>query len=305
MTETVTTLAAAPAFDKPWQATINGLHVGPGTPYGWTSREGIEELPGFRMDATPRPNAHGTFDSAMWAEGRTLTFEFRILRETRWLYGVSYEDAIAAYRRTMVPSPGLVPVWINVPGRGPIRWDVRITRHRIVTDPAYDIALAVVATQVYAPDPLGYGPEQSAEVAFPELVGGLEFDLFTDGVTDTGSLEFGERGETGRARLTNEGNAESYPLFHVAGPALDGFELVAVGPGRRIRWEGRLYAGDLLTVDPARGTALLNGTADRSGLFTRREWFAVPPGEELEVQFLPVGTSVGATATIVSASAWW
>src|SRR5690606_22748656 len=146
---------------------------------GWTAREGIEELPDFRMDTTARPNAHGTFDSVAWAEGRTLTFGFRILRETRWLYGTTYEDAIAAYRRAMVPSPGLVPVWINVPGRGPVRWDVRITRHRITTDPAYDIALAVIATQMYAPDPIGYGPDDGASAQFPERVGGLEFDLFT------------------------------------------------------------------------------------------------------------------------------
>ncbi|MBN0040251.1 hypothetical protein JN535_08750 [Cellulosimicrobium cellulans] len=304
MTE-VGALSAAPEFTQPWQATINGLMVGPGTPYGWTMRQGIEELPSFRANTVGRPNAHGDFDAPFWADGRVLTFGFRVLREARWLYGATYEDAVTAFRRVMVPTLDLFEVWVNVPGRGPIRWDVRVSRHEIVTDPAYDIGLAVISTQFYAPDAVGHGPQQVGYAWFPELVGGLEFDLFTDGVEDTGCLEFGERGETGRVRLANDGTAESYPVFNVEGPALDGFEIVAVGQGRRIRWEGRLFPGDLLTIDAAHGTALLNGAADRSGLFTRREWFAVPPGDELEVQFLPVGASTGARLSVVSSSAWW
>lgn len=285
-----------PDLPNRWDGWLGGVYFGCSTPYGYTGKSGFDELPPLRSTSDSRPNSHGVFEARDWAEGRTLDLTFNVWRDP---------EALDALRRVLVPTVNTVPFWMNVPGKGPLRWDVKVRRYRNATNFEYEQGMARLEVQLYAPDPLGYGPEQVAEVAFPELVGGLEFDLFTDGLTDTGFLEFGERGETGRARLTNEGNAESYPLFHVAGPALDGFELVAVGPGRRIRWEGRLYAGDLLTVDPARGTALLNGTADRSGLFTRREWFAVPPGEELEVQFLPVGTSVGATATIVSASAWW
>ncbi|WP_194522338.1 phage tail family protein [Cellulosimicrobium sp. JZ28] len=292
---------SAPVLPYPWSATIDGLPVGRGTPFSWTYRDGFHELPPMQSADVPRPNGHGTFGSRDWAQGRFLTARFQVHRPV----GVGFDEAVEAARRVLVPSESTVPVWVNMPGRGPVRWDAKVRRARVVTDEAYNAGLARIDVQLFAPDPVGYGPEQVAGASFPELVGGLEFDLFTDGSVDTGFLEFGERGETGRVRLTNGGTADAYSIFHVEGPAADGFELVAVGVGRRIRWEGRLFAGDLLTVNPARGTALLNGTADRSGLFTRREWFAVPPGEELEVQFLPVGASVGARVSVESSSAWW
>lgn len=299
-TEAVT--LSAPALPHLWSATIDGLQVGADTPFAWAARDGFHEVPALRTQDEARPNAHGTFGSRDWAQGRYLTARFQVRRPL----GVSFDTAVETMRQVLVPTVDTVPLWVNMPGRGPIRWDVKIRRARVITDAAYNAGVARIDVQFYAPDPLGYGPEQTATAQFPELTGGLEFDLFTDGEDDdTGFLEFGEAGESGRVRFVNDGTADAYPLFHVEGPAVDGFELVAVGTGKRIRWEGRLFAGDLLTVDPARGTALLNGAADRSGLFTRREWFATPPRRELDVLFLPVGTSTGARVTAVSASAWW
>ncbi|MGN7703521.1 phage distal tail protein [Cellulosimicrobium sp. 22601] len=306
MTEALaSTLSTVPDLE-PWQAQLGSLRLGPGTPYEWAALSGVDELPALRTNDTDRPAAHGTWTGDDLASGRTIEFTIEISDEPE--LAVSLDQALADLRRVFVPTPRgvLVPFWINIPRRGAvICWAVRVRRRRIVTDLQYEMGLAVAEAQLFAPDPVGYGPQESTSARFPELVGGLAFDLFTDGAADTGFLEFGERGETGRVRLRNDGDADAYGLFHVEGPAVEGFELVAVGVGRRIRWEGSLFPGDLLTVDPARGTALLNGTADRSGLFTRREWFAVPPGKELEVQFLPVGASTGARLSVTYSSAWW
>lgn len=307
-TMSIMPLSVAPVFTDPWQATIGGLMVGPGTPYGWTAREGIEELPPFRTDTLGRPNSHGTFVSPIWADGRTLEFSFRILRESRWLYGVTYEDAVAAYRRAMIvpADQSLVPVWINVPGRGAVRWDVQVVRHRIATDPAYDIGLARLDVQMFAPDPFGYGDDLTATTGLPLLAGGLEFDLFTDGVADTGYLEFGESGgSTGRLSLDNDGTAPSSQIYRVAGPVAGGFEILDVPTGRRLRFEGDVAESSTVSIDTATGVVLLDDVADRSGSLTVREWTPVPAGSSTEIMFLPLGSYSAATLTVTWAPAWW
>ncbi|WP_454728838.1 hypothetical protein [Cellulosimicrobium protaetiae] len=311
MTETLSTmssvgiLSAAPVLE-PWQAMLGPLRLGPGTPYEWASLAGLEELPSLRTSDEARPWAHGDYAGDDWASGRTIGWELEIAAEPE--LGVTYDQALADLRRAMVPTAGdLIPLWVYIPHRGaPVRWDVKVRRHRVTTDMRYELGLALAEAQVYAPDPLGYGDELSTSSGFPLLNGGLEFDLFTDGADDTGFLEFGDGGgSSGRVVLTNIGTADTWPRFRTDGPVVDGFELLEIGTGRRLRFEGDVAAGSSISIDAATGVVLLDDVADRSGLLTVREWFPVPAGGTAEVMFLPLGSYTTAQLTVTWAPASW
>lgn len=122
---------------------------------------------------------------------------------------------------------------------------------------------------------------------------------------DTGYLEFGEQGSTGRVSVSNEGTADSLPQFTVTGP-VPPFQIVAVNSGRRLVFSRAVNAGDALVIDSATGVVVLNGgDVDYSGYLTTAEWTAIPAGGSESFAFLPVsGTGTG-TLAVTWRPAWW
>jgi len=157
----------------------------------------------------------------------------------------------------------------------------------------------------YAPDPLRYGTPVPVTTGFPVLAGGLEFDLFTDGSTDTGFLEFGASSATGRLLVANPGNEDAWPQFEITGPLDTGIEVVKVGTGERLRFEGGVSAGSALVLDSATGLVVIDGYADRSGLLTIRDWSRVPPGGSAEFEFVPLGSFSAAQLTATVSPGFW
>ncbi|WP_407316626.1 hypothetical protein UQW22_09860 [Isoptericola halotolerans] len=297
-------LSPPPAATEAWQGTLDGLAVGPGTPYGWRLRNGFKSLPPVRVQDEARPWAHGTWDAPDWADGRTFTLSWKV----RATDSMSYGAALDALERVMVPGR-VVTLWVRLPRQGLLRWHVKVRRFEIPVDAVFDVDLVTdAACQLYAADPVGYGPGQSASTGFGDSSGsGLQFDLFTDGEDMvTGFLEFGQPASSGRLSLSNPGTAETWPVYEVSGPtANEGFEIVDVPTGRRIRFEGYVPFGSTLTIDTGDGSVLLDDVADRSGLLTLREWSPIPAGGSTEVQFLTLGSPTPATLRAVYAPGWW
>jgi hypothetical protein len=175
--------------------------------------------------------------------------------------------------------------------------------------PTVDWSVPTVITyqfEFWAADPLRYGEPTSVTTPFPTLRGGLEYDLYTDGATDTGFLEYGEASDTGRVVLPNPGTADVWPVFQVDGPVDSaGFDIAVVGTDRRIRFTGPVSAGSVLVIDSGSGTAVIDGTADRGGLLAHRDWFSVRAGESLEIAFIPLGADLGGQLTAVTRPGWW
>lgn len=291
----------------PWQAQLGDVVMGPGTPYEWLEDlDGFDELASIRSGDEPRPAGHGDYTGTDYADGRTLSFSLEVAADE----GVGFDEALAALARVLVPNPGpdTVPFWFRLPGLGTRRADVKVRRRRTTIDRAYEAGLAVVDVQLRAPDPLLYGDTiTTPAAAFPELSGGLEFDLFTDGAgTATGYLEFGAQSSTGRLLLTNPGTADTWPVFDVAGPIPDqGFEIIRTDTGDRLRYVGALAATSTLRIDTSTGTVILDGTADRGGRLVYRDWFSVPAGAQCEILFTPLGTLTAATLVATYAPAYW
>lgn len=293
-----------PANLELWQAELGGLRLGPGTPRDWRSRTGFEEQPELATADEQRSWGHGVWTGDDYASGRTLGWDVVISG------GAAFTENVTEYLRVMAPlerGQALLPLWSHEPYRGPVRWDVKVRRSALEDDPwAYAIGRQVASAQLLAPDPIAYGPGRVVSTGFPSESGGLKFDLFTDGSTPTGWLEFGTPGSTGRNRVDNAGTAPLWVVHRVLGPTPEGgFEIVDTVTGRRIRFVGTVPAGSVLEIDTAAGTATLDGVADRSGQLTIREWTPVPAGGSTEFAFLPLSAATSAVLETAFASAWW
>ncbi|GAA4707469.1 Phage tail protein [Promicromonospora umidemergens] len=128
----------------------------------------------------------------------------------------------------------------------------------------------------------------------------------TAGALDVGHLDFGAPGDAGELTLTNPGTAESWQVYRIDGPTpAEGFDILDVSTGRRLRYTQEIPAGSTVEIDAATADVTLNGVADRSRFLTIREWTPVPAGGSTTVAFLPLGAWAAGMLTAVHAPAWW
>jgi hypothetical protein len=105
-------------------------------------------------------------------------------------------------------------------------------------------------------------------------------------------FNWGTPGASGRLTLSNVGTALAWPSFEVLGGIQNGFELEEVGTGRIIRYDQTLLIGSKAAIEPRIGTVMVDGVS-RSTFLTRRDWFSVPPGGTVQVQFRALGDPFG------------
>lgn len=271
-------MSAPPLED--WQVQLGDLLLGDDDPYGLVlPLTGLDELPDVRDDDSDRPGGHGQFSGTDYASGRTVELAIDVKPSA-----TSYTDALAALRRILVIGAEL-DLWFKLPGQQPLRLTVKPRRRRIITDQQYVLGLPSAEVQLRAKDPWAYSAEHAGSTAMPEPGGGLVYPL-------TYPLTYGTAAVDGRVVLTNAGTAPSWPTYTVWGPIdAQGFELVDVATGRRLRYPYALAASSWLVIDTRRGRVLEQGTSPRRNRLTRAQWSPVPAGGSLITQITPLGSA--------------
>ena len=265
--------------------------------------DGWEELPPARPDGSAvRPQAHGRFDVPVWADERTVTL-------TGFCASDSARDSVLAMLGDAMTWPSgrgsTEELKVDHAGRV-LTGFARLTRYKATIGTGWGVGYFPFVVQWVCPDPMRYGAPVSTVTGFPVLAGGLEYDLFTDGTLDTGFLEFGAASATGRMVVANPGNADVWPQYEILGPVpVEGFEILRVGTGDRLRFVGGVSAGSRLVLDSATGEVVIDGYADRSGLLTVRDWFPVPAKGSVEIAFVPLGAFSTAQLTATVSPGFW
>lgn len=266
----------------------------------------LEELDGWfdgtdvEAEVARRPGAHGAFALPAYSRGRTVA----AIVSRR----CSSDAEAGAARRTfaaLLADGGYAELTVVEPdGHKTSALVRRASRPLVKWFPYSQMVRAQV--EFYAPDPLRYSEAITKTTGFALSAGGLEFPLFTDGTADTGFLEFGAQGSTGRISLgTQPGTAPGHTQFVVMGP-VPSFSIVRVETGRRLTFADPVLAGSTLVIDGASGSALLNGgEVDYSGRVTRSELEPVRPGEPVTFAFQPEGPYSTGTLTVTHRAAWW
>lgn len=263
------------------------------------SLEGWEDLPAPRQDSVPRPHAHGRFGAPVFGEERHVLVSGRCNsiaeRDTMML------ELKAAFN---LHSEDELPLVITSVGRTLTSY-ARLLRFKS-SSPDWGAGFIEWAAEWVCDDPLRYAASIRRSATFGVLTGGLEYDLYTDGTTDTGYLEYGAASTTSRITLTNTGDEDVWPQFEIVGPIpIEGFDILCIGSGNRLRFAGAVPAGSTLVIDTATGTVVIDGYADRSGLLTVREWTPVPAGGAVQFEFFPLGLYSAAVLTANFSPGWW
>jgi hypothetical protein len=283
--------------------TWRGLTIG-GTRLSrhWmSSLEGWEDLPGTRHDSMARPSGHGAFGAPVWSDERVVVVTGGCSTPAE------RDDLLRELQSVMTLTGSALPEDLTIEHAGrTLTAGATLTRFR--PSMAYwSSGHFGWAAEWVCSDPLRYGDPLALSTGFAVAQGGLEYDLYTDGAgTDLGWLDYGEASATGRVALYNPGTADVPVTIQVDGPIPgEGFDVIQVGAGRRLTFTGPVAVGSSLVLDGATGAVVIDGTADRAGQLTWRDWPIVPAGGSIELLFSPRGSRSEAVMTAVMRPGWW
>jgi len=276
--------------------TWRGLTLTTGTDaaYRILSLEGWEERPTARYDKQVRTRGHGTHPSPLWSDERIVTIEGQCWSEEQrdqMLFGL---QAAAAYGE----DDSTEPLTVVAANRTLSAGAQLLVCKPMLARTEWGMGRFGWLLQWRCPDPLRYGPARSPYIGLPVSGGGLTYPL-------TYPLDYGAPGSTGQLVLTNAGTAPAPIVFGVRGALPQGFELSA--GSRRLTYVAQVPSGQVIAVDTAAGTVLVEGTADRRANLTYADWLEVPPMSSLTVQFTSLGGvyDVGAQLTATFADTYW
>ncbi|MFE0046295.1 phage distal tail protein [Streptomyces albireticuli] len=236
-----------------------GLLLGPGTPYeiAASGLTGWADLPALDSGDVLRPDQHGAWPGAQWAQPRTVS-------ATVWLLpdDVSRADAVIG---DFLGATGVnsAEQWLAVRLHGrTLACRARVSQRVVPTDRTYATqGAAKVTLQWTCSDPRRYDvAEWTARTGLPAPEPGLSWEPGLDW-----PLDWGVAGATGNITVTNEGDAPTAPVIEFRGPVTLP-SLTRLADGAKLQYDITLADTDVLTVDTSAGTVLLNGTASR--LFT-------------------------------------
>ncbi|MER7485268.1 phage tail protein [Streptomyces sp. NPDC126497] len=238
-----------------------GLLMGPGTPYQ-IDRSGVtgwEDLPALDTGDIARPDQHGAWPGARWAQPRIVEASVWLLPSTA---GLSAHDVTAGFRAATGAEGG--EQWLTVRLHGEaLALKARVSRRVVPNDRSFARDGTARATvQWTATDPRRYSVEEHSEGArLPRTEDGL---VWQDerGLGLAFPLDWGSTGGAGAFTVLNAGSAATRPVIEFRGP-LRRPALTRLSDGRRLQYDIALGPQDVLTVDTETGTVLLNGTASR------------------------------------------
>lgn len=231
------------------------------------------DLPPARIDSEDRPNQHGESDTPIWSAARTVT----LVGSCRT--NATRDALFAALTAAMVYTGDASPATLTVQEAGlTLTAAARVAGHspsRVAG--AWGLGQFGFQAQWRCADPLLYGSTITDTAMMIVTTGGLVFPIFMP----SGVASFGTLAVPKNCTLTNVGPVDSPVLFSIvtgANPLAGGLRITEFVTGRVVQYSDDLAASSTLLIDASNGTALLNGTTDRSGSLVLRQFTPVAAG---------------------------
>lgn len=277
------------------QAELDGLELGPGSPYGIKLLDGFGP-PAMRTSGYNRPLADGAVAGADYLEGRQVLAVVNLRDGTPAGDLGPVADALAAKFRPRRDTLVAFDYWR--PGDPAARrLYVRPRRAKLAVDEWWHHGIRDdVPLELYAPDPRWYALAlSSVELEVPSAETGRTYDRVYP-------LSYGG-GTGGTSTANNAGGVETWPTTTITGPITNP-RLENVTTGQTLRFALELAAGQTLVVDHHERTVLLGGTASRYSTLVRPvEWWPLEPGDN-DLRLAADSSGVGASALVEWRSAW-
>lgn len=239
-----------------------GLLLGETTPYVGVQLTGWDDLPDLESGTATMPTRHGAWPGQLLAGPRTLTWDFRLL--PRWRE--DFPVLLDRLRRATGIRQDEQPLVIQLAGARRVLWG-RVIKRAITADRVYTRGEPTGTLVWECSDPRRYEvPQRAAHTGLPDPESGLGWPLTWP--PDWHDSDPGEapphvrRWDSpghGRLAVENTGDAETFPVIEFRG-CVKRPRLTDVATGRFLEYGVALGPYDVLTVDTAAGTVLLNGT---------------------------------------------
>lgn len=228
------------------------LTFGPGTPYGVSQIEGIDDLPDISAPDVDREDQHGEFTGPDYTKARTVQLGLSLHAEDP----DSLRDLTLALRAATQPQTAPAPLQL-------LDWNTlvygKVRRRSLPYDAEYIWRTGTAALEFYCADPFLYSlEERTASTTAYSPSTGRTYPM-------THPRVYGSAGASGRITATNAGSAGAYPVFRVDGPVANP-QIEQVNTGAILIIDATLQPGEYLTIDTRNRAVLLQGTAPR------RQW---------------------------------
>lgn len=225
------------------------LTFGPGTQYGVTAIEGLDDLPDIRSEDVARPGQHGDYTGPDYTGPRTLQIGLG-------LRGQDPDDLralVLALRDATQPQARAEP--LQLLDQGVLIYG-KVRKRSIPYDAEYAWSLGSAAIELYCADPYLYGvDERSASTAAYSPAAGRTYPLVHPRV-------YGSAGTAGRLNATNAGSSPAYPVLRLDGPVANpSIEQVTTGSSLVI--DATIQDGEFLLIDTRTRAVLYMGTSPR------------------------------------------
>lgn len=273
------------------------LNSGPDDTYGvdWRiSPDGLEgwDSPDLEEGATQRSGMDGLWTGDNYYGGRTITLKGVYSAPSYQAREAAAYRLAAAADRTLFAT---LQVNETVPKRVAVRRSGRLMV-RPVTETIGEYSLSLLA-----PDPRKYGLSLSGGTITGPTPGGGLAPPWTPPVL----IPANTSGAT-QITLTNSGDSDTPISTVIRGPSppSGGIAVTNSATGRQLLWDIVLGPGDYIAVDPASGTALLNGSALRypaAGSCVLTDWLAVRGDNLIRIVANQAATPPSADLSIYSA----
>ncbi|MGE0399948.1 MAG: hypothetical protein AB7T06_24750 [Kofleriaceae bacterium] len=253
-----------------YQGSYNGLAFGAGTDVQLVSIDGLRALPEIRSGDVPRSRQDGSWAGLNFLGERIFTALFEVFAPSQ-----PFETVVAGVATALqnISDPNLqLPFDFQVPGWAePRRVICRPTKGGTPINVPYVFHRAQIPVEFTANDPLVYSSTlRQASAGLPSPTAGLTFPVtfpVTFGASTGGSMS-----------VTNAGNYITAPVITITGPVTNP-TVTFVASGQFMTVNITLGPSDVLVIDMANRSVMLNGTASRYNLVTTgSQFWGIPPG---------------------------
>jgi hypothetical protein len=256
--------------------------------------EGLEDMPGLRVQDDIRGYLDGMFTGRDFLNARSITFTLQIMNDS----ANTMQTYLAQLKANLLyQQSGTGVLQFQLPGRAVQRVSARVRRRSLKVDPEYVYGRAIAYVELFCPDPRIYDDSLQTLALTPFGGLGRTYNRVYPLLYNTAT---GVSGNIGT--VTNSGNVTSYPTFTITGPLTTAI-IRNITTGDILQLSASLLASDTVVIDSDLRAITLNGDPARNLLTNSSNWFGLEPGSTT-IAFTSTSYSSGASCAMTFRSAY-
>jgi hypothetical protein len=281
----------------PYQFSFNGLSFGAGTPYAILDIDGLESLPGLRVQDDNRGFNDGTFSGRDFYDGRTIVFTINTFAGNGNTAQQNFNSLQAALLPQQQGTQALT--WLLSYSDSVSTIQARVRQNKTMVNVDYVAGKIVSQWVFYCPDPRYFGITPTVVSLSPQALGGRVYNR-------TYNRSYGFGTNQVQTYTTNLGRVNAGGVISVTGPITNPV-IGSVTQNKYLTVNTTISSLQTLTLDLTNKTVTLYDASTsvttnvRNLLSNGSSWFDIQPGSNA-VYFTGSAYTVGTTSASITYS---